>query len=396
MTSKSIPAIKVEQPLGVFYVFKMKASDLDKITFSSRAKYEKSGLLNNTFKVIKGNQRELDSDREKDIARFINSVESALPNSIILGANFTENGDLAEESNRWFVDEDNNGFCTLHIPSEQKLAAVIDGQHRLAGCVKSERPDIELLCTVYLDLPIPYHAFLFANINANQKKVPRSLAYELYGFGTEEESKDIWSPEKLAVSIVRKLNFSDESMIKGLIILGAKDSENDSNKAFISLASLVDSIMKLFTTNPKKDRDHILYYRNKKGRKTLGKNASLPLRDLYIDGQDDEIEHLIFEFINYIFSKYKKNSYLFKTIGVESLFSILKEYLKKGGGMDIGSIMTFLMPIWEIDFSIDYYTASGIGKSRISNTLMVVTGLKDISSITNEIDRVKIAAIINS
>lgn len=394
MAKKSIPAIKIEQPLGVFYVFKMKASELGKITFSSRAKYEKSGLLNNTFKVIKGNQRELDGDREKDIARFINSVESALPNSIILGANFTENGDLADERIQWSVDEDDNGFCTLHIPSEQKLAAVIDGQHRLAGCIRSERPDIELLCAVYLDLPIPYHAFLFANINANQKKVPRSLAYELYGFGTEDESKDIWSPEKLAVSIVRKLNFSDDSKIKGLIILGAQDS--DSSKGFISLASLVDSIMKLFTTNPKKDRDHILYYRNKKGRKTLESSNSLPLRDAYIEGRDEEIEKLVFDFIGLVFSRYDERSYLFKTIGVESLFSLLKEYLKRGGKSDSDSIGLFLMPVWAIDFSTDFYTASGIGKSRIYNTLLVATGVKDISSIANESDREKIEIIVGT
>ncbi|EHU4931615.1 DGQHR domain-containing protein [Vibrio vulnificus] len=392
MPNRIIPAIKIEQPLGVFYVFKMKASELGVLTFSSRAKYRKSGVLNNTFKVITGNQRELDDGRQRDIARFINSVESALPNSIILGANFDENGQLVEEGEKWFVEEGENGFSTLHIPSDKKLAAVIDGQHRLAGCLESERSDIELLCAVYLDLPIPYHAFLFANINANQKKVPRSLAYELYGFGTDNEDKSIWSPEKLAVSIVRRLNFSDESKVKGKIILGAQDEGND--KGFISLASFVDSIMKLITTNPKKDRDHILYYRNKKGRATLNTNDNLPLRGVYISGEDDILEQLVIDYVNYIFNRYDENSYLYKTIGVESFFLLLREYIKKERKWDMKSISEFLNPIWDIDFSDDFFTASGIGKSRIYNTLLVATGIKELSDVKNLEDAEKIKILI--
>lgn len=392
MQNRIIPAIKVEQPLGIFYVFKISAVELGKLTFSSRAKYKKSGVINNTFKVITGNQRELDDSRQKDIARFINSVESALPNSIILGANFDENGQFVEDKDKWFVKEDDNGFCYLHIPTEKKLAAIIDGQHRLAGCLASERDKIELLCAVYLDLPMPYHAFLFANINANQKKVPRSLAYELYGFGTEEEDKSIWSPEKLAVSIARKLNFSEESMLKGKIILGAQDE--DEEKGFISLASVVDSIMKLITTNPKKDRDHILYYRNRKGRETLDLNNNLPLRACYINGNDKELEGLVLWFINYIFERYDKASYLFKTIGVESLFLLLKAYIKKENKWDINSISLFLEPIWDIDFSNNFFTASGIGKSRIYNTLLISTGLKKLEEVKNIDDANKIRALI--
>jgi hypothetical protein len=40
-----------------------------------------------------------------------------------------------------------------------------------------EHRDMELLCVVFIDLPTPYHAYIFATINFNQKKVDRSLTY---------------------------------------------------------------------------------------------------------------------------------------------------------------------------------------------------------------------------
>jgi DNA phosphorothioation-associated DGQHR protein 1 len=388
-------AIKITQPLGTFYVFKMKASDLKLVSYSSRAKYKKSGFLNNVFSPISGTQRELLDKRGNEISRYINSVECAMPNSIVLGANISEDGDLIEDEDKWYVEEDALGNCKLIIPTSRELASIIDGQHRLAGCMASERQDLELLCAVYLGLPLPYQAYLFASINANQKKVARSLAYELYGFGSDNEDRVLWSPEKLAVSLARKLNFDDESLIKGKIILGAQTA--DEQGGYLSLASLVDSILQLVTGNPKKDRDVILHYRNKEGRKSLEPNLKIPLRQLYIDGNDQEINRIVFEFLNFIFKDihFDSKSYLYKTIGVQSLFSLLKKYLiKESGQFKIATFENFCAPIWNIDFAVDFFTASGIGKSRIFNTLQVSTGLLSVEDVKNKDDAKKISELI--
>ncbi|WP_350996449.1 DGQHR domain-containing protein [Shewanella sp. TB7-MNA-CIBAN-0143] len=392
-----IPAFKITQPLGTFYVFKMKANELYSISYSARAKYKKSGFLNNVFSPITGTQRPLEDGRDKEIAQYVNSVECAIPNSIVIGANISEQGGLVNNNERWRVEEDASGACTLIIPTDKKLASIIDGQHRLAGCIKSERKDLELLCVVYLDLPTPYQAYLFASINANQKKVSRSLAYELYGFGTENEDRITWSPEKLCVSIVRNLNFSNDSKIKHKIILGAQAFED--KKGYLSLAALVESILRLITSNPKKDRDIILHYRNEKGRESLGGNTKLPLRVMYINGEDKNIEKIIFDFINFIFNDdhYDEKSYLYKTVGVQSLFTLLKRYLSnKKGEFDINDFKLFCQPIWNVDFSNDYFTASGIGKSRILNTLLVSTGLLDVEKVRNKNDGKKIKKLLIS
>ncbi|WP_137165416.1 DGQHR domain-containing protein [Salinimonas lutimaris] len=400
-----IPAIKFNQPLGTFYVFKMNASDLESVSYSSRAKYKKSGYLNNVFSPITGTQRDLDDRREEEIARFVNSVECAIPNSIVLGANMSEDGRLTKEDERWYATEDDNGVCKVVIPSKKKLASIIDGQHRLAGCLLSDRKNIELLVAAYLDLPLPYQAYLFASINGNQKKVPRSLAYELYGFGSDDEDRVLWSPEKLAVSLVRKLNFDDnieyitnnKSKLYHKILLGAQYSESDNG--FLSLAALVDSILSLITSNPKKDRDVILHYRNKKGRLQLESNHKIPLREEYIKGNDDEIERVIFDFVDVVFdsSRFDKSSYLYKTIGVQSLFSLLKRYLiSSSKPFKKTEFESFCFPVWNVDFKNDYFTASGIGRSRITNTLYIATNLISPSDLKNEDDADKIQALINS
>lgn len=389
-------AIKITQPLGTFYVFKMKASDLNSVSYSSRAKYKKSGFFNNAFSPITGTQRELDEDREREIARYVNSVECAIPNSIVLGANISEEGNLIDKDGKWFVNEDENGTCTLIIPKEKKMASIIDGQHRLAGCMVSDRKDLELLCAVYLDLPLPYQAYLFASINANQKKVSKSLAYELYGFGSDNEDKFLWSPEKLAVSIVRKLNFDKGSKVKDKIVLGAQSHEEQ--KGYLSLAALVESVLGLITNNPKKDRDVILHYRNKEGRSSLEQNQNTPLRGLYISNKDTEIEKIVYDFVNFIFDEehYNNRSYLYKTIGIQSLFSLLKKYLQKSNKpFNIEEFKKFCDPIWRIDFSNDFFTASGIGKSRITNTLLAATNLIELDKIRNQEDRQKIQILVN-
>lgn len=396
MTNKfEIPAIKIRQPLGTFYVFKMEASDLSLVSYSSRAKYKKSGFLSNIFSPISGTQRELVDERGNEISRYINSVECAIPNSIVLGANISEDGNLIDSENKWHVEEDDLGNCTLIIPSERELASIIDGQHRLAGCMASDRKNIELLCAVYLDLPLPYQAYLFASINANQKKVSRSLAYELYGFGSDAEERILWSPEKLAVSIARKLNFDESSNIKNRVILGAQIM--DDQNGYLSLASLVDSILQLITGNPKKDRDVILHYRNKEGRKSLDSNLKMPFRQLYIQGNDQEIERVIFEFINFIFQekRFNEKSYLYKTIGIQSLFSLLKRYLVESNRhFDLVAFEKFCEPIWKIDFASDFFTASGIGKSRILNALLISTGLLDVKNMRNQEDAKKLIRLI--
>lgn len=388
-----LPAIKIEQPIGIFYAVSISSEILSKVSFSSRAQYSVKNGADGLFSFMKGNQRELDEKRSKLIGKYIDSVESTFPNSIILGANFDQNGNLIEDpSIRWRVEEE-NGRYTLVMPSDElKIATIIDGQHRLSGFEFSERKSMDLLCSVFIDLPAPYQAYIFATININQKKVDKSLAYDLFGFRVDDEPKELWSPEKLAVFITRKLNKLSKPL-ENKIRLGAPsdiDAEN-TGRPLVSLSTIVDGIMKLITGNPKLDRDELLNYKNKNGREALVNNgATRPLRHFYISSQDDFIEKIIFKFFDImesaVWDKQNKNSYLLKTVGFQAQFDFLREYLSVTNDFELKELKDKVFSISDVDFSDVFFTASGIGAIRIKNIILVKTGFKSIEALSEHKD----------
>ncbi|ALM64984.1 tgtA5 cluster protein 1 [Vibrio parahaemolyticus] len=385
-----LPVVKIEQPLGTFYACSIKSDLLEKISFSSRAEYKRKDLVEGVFSLVSGNQREIDDKRSKEIANYIDSVESTFPNSIILGANVDREGNFVTDSKkRWRIEKQGQSLF-LVIPSLDKLATIIDGQHRLSGFKYSERKSMDLLCSVFIDLPAPYHAYIFATININQKKVNKSLAYELYGFKLEEEPRELWSPEKLAVYITRKLNSTD-SPLKGKIKLGAEIEDGD-NDGIISLSTIVDGILKLISSNPKSDRDALLNYKNKNGRKGLTSGTqNTPLRSSYISGNDRYIEDVIFDFLNSLEEKLwgeqNANSYLLKTVGFQASFDLLRHYIKNSGGnFDKFEFMDLIEPLSKVDFSDVFFTASGIGASRIKNVMLLKCNYVELSKFKDHKD----------
>src|SRR5690606_7575626 len=178
---------------------------------------------------LKGNQRPKDKNRLKSIAKYIDSVEMSFPNSIIIAANYDKNtGEIVDDEKiRWSINPIGNDIFEIIIPTNNKLAAIIDGQHRLSAfeyIQNQERKSIELVCAIFFDLSNAYQAFLFATINGNQKKVDKGLALEQFGFNVEDEESSSWTPEKFAVYYCRKLNFK-ESALMGRIKLSYQYSE---------------------------------------------------------------------------------------------------------------------------------------------------------------------------
>ncbi len=89
---------------------------------------------------------------------------------------------------------------------------------------------------------------------------------ELFGYDVENEPQDTWSPEKLAVYLTRKFNFSKKSPLYQKIKLAPLYSEIDEivNKEqwLLSTAAMVEGIMSLISSNPQKDRDMLAMKRN--------------------------------------------------------------------------------------------------------------------------------------
>lgn len=79
----------------------------------------------------------------------------------------------------------------IDIPDEERIAQIIDGQHRVAGirAAIEENPEIsnlQLPVAIYENLNTTECANIFLSINTEQRPVPRSLVFDLYGIANEE------------------------------------------------------------------------------------------------------------------------------------------------------------------------------------------------------------------
>ncbi|WP_413698553.1 DGQHR domain-containing protein [Psychromonas sp. KJ10-10] len=165
-------AFKVLQPFSDYYVCIIPSKILKKISFSLKAK--------NSNGVVQGVQRTLNPKRLQDIAQFIDSDSAAFPNPIILGANFKDTGRYADEEEKIEFKNVGDDLYNIKIPKNSKVLSIIDGQHRLYGFDQADT-EMDLSCSIYEDLAMPYQAFLFSTINYTQGKVDKSLAYQLLG-----------------------------------------------------------------------------------------------------------------------------------------------------------------------------------------------------------------------
>ncbi|WP_058034540.1 DNA phosphorothioation-associated DGQHR protein 1 [Burkholderia pseudomallei] len=391
-----VRALRVEQPMGVYYVAVLQARVLLEVAFSDVL--SASLCEGGDYYELDGTQRLMNPKRLQTIADYINRPDAAFPNTIILAANFRKEDGLIEDDDleieeghpeatgrRWSVDERDDGYCTLRIPTKEKLAAIIDGQHRLFAFVgaRPQRLDMNLICSIFLDLPKPYQAQLFATINSTQKPVDKSLTYELFGYNIDEEDEKFWSPDKLAVFLTRKLSTDEKSPLKGRIVIAPKKDDALARMSAgalwkVSTAVVVEGIMRLITSNPKKDNASLLDTERKKRSAliSLRKDRS-PLRAVYLENQDAVVYTMVLNFLiaceDVFWSKARAGSFITKTVGVQALFDILRGLAADAYEVRNISAKYFadkLRPAGDTDFSEDFFrNASGSGRSMIRRTI---------------------------
>jgi len=388
-----IKSLHITQKFGDFYVIKMKACDLLRVTCRDTYRLEEGRGV--------GHQRDANAARLKSIKKYIESEECAFPNSIIIAANYDRAGFIVDEesSDRWRVKDEE-----IIIPEGPPIAAIIDGQHRVLGFseVSSKHQEMELVCSIYFDLPTSLQAYLFATINSNQKRVNKSLEYELFGYELIETEYKQWSPDKLAISIAVKLNEHEDSPLKGKIKTALVDSEDGWS---ITFAGVVDGILRLITSNPNDDRS--LLYRSRAKticrsdlRQERPKDIS-PLRDLYLNCRDSVLNKII---TNYLASALtsipkftSKGSVLRKTVGLQGLFDFLSRYIKseKAVGKPLQKIDFSRIKFDEmlgkaanVDFDNEVFMSTGVGKKRVRDTFLHLNEMIEVDKLDAELKKI--------
>ena len=397
-------AFKVSQPFGEFYTVRLNAKYLLKRSYTKSADY--NGL------DMSGAQRKINRKRLTDIGQFIDSDEALFPNSIIIAANYDRKDFLVEEDLRWKVEEINaeQGIYKLIIPSDSKVSSIVDGQHRLFGFEYSDRDDMELNCSIYLDLPPSFQASVFATVNFNQSAVDKSLAYNLFGYQLDNLDPKDWSPDLLAVNLCRYFSETSNEFFFNHINYRLAKRNVPQRYWVISTASFVDGLMSLISDNPKEDR----YLINKKatlgvmGRKALDDYEDCPLRLFYINGNDEAIRQVVSGFFTSVRSVFELDDtstmVLVKTIGISALFLLLKQILIENRSSINNTLIEkfpeLLSKAKIIDFSnTDFYASSSKGKNRLlymlKHTVLDIPfdslNIKDMarSELQEEIDRFK-------
>lgn len=162
----SFPFIPVQQKDHRFKIVSIPAGLLTRISYAAiRRKDQEEGAV----------QRVLNSSRIAGIKDFAIRMGD-FPASIVLNSN---GGHITEK----------NGL--LEIPDEQKIAQIIDGQHRVAGLKAAidENPavrDYEIPVAIYEGLDTAHSARIFISINTEQRPAPKSLVFDLYGVAASD------------------------------------------------------------------------------------------------------------------------------------------------------------------------------------------------------------------
>lgn len=412
-------ATKVSQPIGDFYLVSLPARVLREMCFSQpyeRYRQDSSGSVENSSWF----QRVFNKRRTNPIAEFLKTQDATLPGTIVLAANYSENGafitddDTVFQSEKcWKVRSCSNGFdghedslYELNIPNNPKSAMVVDGQHRIGG-FKDQSDEVLLMevpCAIFLDLPIPLQAYVFATINFNQKPVNKSLNYELFAFDIDNEKPTTWSPDKLAVFLSRKLNVDKNSPFFGHIKIGAVDRTEDAKDRIvewkISTATIVAGILLLITKNSQDDRNKLNQIPiGKRDRSVLiGFNCDeekLPLRTLYISNDDNLIYVIILNFftaVKGLLNSEDNNFEVFqKTAGVTALFKVLQILLVdvfKNDAIDLSSIMwveRFSSQQRIVDFNDSLLLgSSGSHAGRIRDMLLLMAGHEKLADFKDK------------
>lgn len=280
-----LPCIKVQQPLGIFFVASIDSKLLREITFSDIRKMTGDREVDTYL----GIQREVDKNRVKELKRYVNTIDACFPTSVILAVR----GDCAE------FDEKTNKL-TLHslhdenndpIINRLAIAKVLDGQHRIEGLGGLESREVfQVNVSIFVDMDIADQAYLFSVVNLAQTKVKKSLVYDLFEYSRAR------SPQKSAHNIAVALDqLPDSPFNRRIKRLGSATPGRTGET--LTQAAFVEALLEFISSDPVTDRD--LYQRGKRPAKPTATEAQkLVFRTLFLEEEDMKIADILIAYFD--------------------------------------------------------------------------------------------------
>jgi len=195
---------------------------------------EVNDVISIAYAAIRGKDKE-----EGAVQRLLNKKRVTKIKDFILEGNTFFNTFILNWTNIDFKPSFDEGSITL--PIVPNSAQIIDGQHRLAGLEEAIKEDKnvgtqKILVTICTELSTKNAAKIFLNINSEQKPVPKSLIYDLFGEVVEDQNH----ATNRATDIATELNENTDSPYYGLI----KFPGNLTGSTGIELSAVVNALKK--------------------------------------------------------------------------------------------------------------------------------------------------------
>lgn len=370
----NIDCIRIEQPIGSFFVGSIKSSDLINITFTDVRRMEGE----RGFESYLGIQRPLSSKRVKEISEYSNTVDATFPTAVILSipaqcAEYDESSKVLTLSS--FEAEEGSLLDSVRF---SEIAKVIDGQHRIAGLEGYKGDNFWINVSIFVDIEVSAEANIFSTVNLAQTKVNKSLAYDLYDLATKR------SPQKLCHDIAVTLESNKKSPFYSRIKrLGSAEKHNLPGS--ITQAAFVQALMKFISAEPMIDRD--MYMRGRPLPVYSGRTASrLIFRDYLVHERDMELTAIIWNYFSAVRERWPtawdsedKGIMLSKTNGFMALMRFLRDCF-----LELGSFNPSQSDFYKIfqnidlddsDFSTRNYPPGSSGESQLYRTLKEKSGI---------------------
>lgn len=336
-----IQYLKVNQPIGRFYLTSIPASDLVKfVEVKNRGDYPD------------GVQRQESAIRIKEIAKYCSDADATFPTSIIVSVN--ANAIITIDEN--YIEFDENTI----------IGDVIDGQHRLKGLINSKDIDkFELPVVFMFDLEAYQKAYVFSIINSKQTKVNMSLIYDLFALSIDR------SPYKTCHEIARAFNQEVNSPFHNrLKMLGVKEKNQET--ATLSQGTFIKYLLPLISKNPDEDTKYI------KEEKQLKVDNKCPLRNYFIENNDAVIYKILmnyFKAVQKVFAEEwaNPNKYILsKSIGFGALVGLFSTLYEKGISQNVLDLNFFTEQFQKIKDNLDTeITSSNYGSNEQAKTQLI-------------------------
>lgn len=230
------PAVAIRKPktsavkVGKFATLFLKTTfgDIPTYTFSMKVK----DIVAIYYVAVRGKDDEVGAVQRPLSVRRINDIKT-----YILDGNTFFNSFILNWTDENFIPSFNSSN-EIVVPLIKGSAQVIDGQHRLAGLEQAIDSDSsigerDILVTLCLSLTTKQAAKIFLNINTEQRPVPKSLIFDLFGEVVDDESH----ATNRATDLARDLNEDAESPLYKLI----KFPGSPRGQGYIELSTFVSA-----------------------------------------------------------------------------------------------------------------------------------------------------------